>query len=183
MHIIPTKKKRATKKVLSPAKVKAPVSRTRPEKLKLALQKQRIECSALKRQIKEMRLEIESHSMKVDEDLQKDIVNVLDSTAEQHSPFMKLFWKQQQEAWQRNEKGVRYHPMIIRFALSIATKSPSVYEELRSSGVLKLPRKRTLRNYKNVVKPKQGVSEQIIEELRSITNSFFLCPKIHSCHV
>ena len=35
---------------------------------------------------------------KVAEDLQKDVVSVLDSTAKQHSPFMKLFRKQQQEA-------------------------------------------------------------------------------------
>lgn len=36
-----------------------------------------------------------------------------------------------------------------------------------------MPSKRTLRDYKNVVKPKQGVNEQIITEPRSITESFF----------
>eukprot|EP00112_Aurelia_sp_Birch-Aquarium-sp1_P019875 Seg500.5 transcript_id=Seg500.5/GoldUCD/mRNA.D3Y31 product="DNA transposase THAP9" pseudo=true protein_id=Seg500.5/GoldUCD/D3Y31 len=169
---IPAKsRKKKCKKVLSPAKAKAPVSRTRPEKLKLALQKQRLECKDLKKRIEKMKLEIENNSMTVDEGLERDIATILEGNNKKHSPFMKLFWRQQQEAWQANEKGIRYHPMIIRFSLSIAAKSPSAYEELRSSGVLKLPSKRTLRDYRNVVKPKQGFNKQIIEELTSITTN------------
>ena len=37
--------------------------------------------------------------------------------------------------------------------------------------MLKLPSKRTLRDYRNVVKPKQGFNKQIIEELTSITKN------------
>ena len=166
-------RKKKDKKVLSPAKIKAPVSRTRPEKLKLALQKQRLECKDLKRQIEKMKSDIENNSVVVDDQLEKDIGTIIDGNEEKQSPFMKLFWRQQQEAWKRNEKGIRYHPMVIRFSLSIAAKSPSAYEELRSSGLLKLPSKRTLRDYRNVVKPKQGFNKQIIEELSFITSSFF----------
>ena len=162
-------RKKKCKKVLSPAKVKAPVSRTRPEKLKLALQQQRLECKNLKKQIEKMKVEIENNSVKVDEGLEKDIATILEGNDKKHSPFMKLFWAQQQEAWKRSEKGIRFHPMIIRFSLAIAAKSPSAYEELRSSGVLKLPSKRTLRDYRNVVKPKQGFNKQIIQELTSMT--------------
>eukprot|EP00794_Sanderia_malayensis_P001698 gene1698-1892_t len=63
--------------------------------------------------------------------------------------------------------------LLSTSAVCDSSKSPPVYEELRSSGVLKLPIKRTLRDYKNVVKTKQGISEQTIEELESITKSFF----------
>ena len=124
------------------------MSRTRPEKLKLALQQQRLECKNLKKQIEKMKVEIENNSVKVDERLEKDIATILEGNDKKHSPFMKLFWAQQQEAWKRSEKGIRFHPMIIRFSLAIAAKSPSAYEELRSSGVPKLPSKRTLRDYR-----------------------------------
>ncbi len=126
-------------------------------------------------------MKLESQSIKVEEELQQYIGNVLDSSETQHYLYMNIFWQQQQEAWQKNEKEMIYRPMIIPFALSIATKSPSVYHELRCSGVLKLPNKTALTDYKNVVKPKQGVNEQIIKKLRSITESL-LCPKILSCH-
>ena len=37
----------------------------------------------------------------------------------------------------------RHHPMIIRFCLSLASKSASPYDELRPSNVLTLPSRRT----------------------------------------
>ena len=39
----------------------------------------------------------------------------------------------------------RYHPIIIGFCLSLASKSKSAYEELRNSTILVLPSSRTLR--------------------------------------
>jgi hypothetical protein len=46
--------------------------------------------------------------------------------------------------------GRRYHPQMIRFALSIQCKSPSAYRELRGSGALILPSERVLRDYKKL---------------------------------
>ena len=109
--------------------MKAPVSQTRPQTLKLALQKQRLQCKYLKKEIAIMKMEFANNSLKVDEGLEKDIAYILQGNIKKHSPFVKLFWEQQQEAWQRDEKGIRYHPMLIRFALSIAAKSPAAYEE------------------------------------------------------
>ena len=69
--------------------------------------------------------------------------------------------------------GVRDHPMIIRFCLSLAAKSPSCYEEIRNSGVLTLSSQRRLKDYRNAIKPQRGFNEQVIEELDSIINSYF----------
>ncbi len=76
---IPAKsRKKKCQKALSPAKAKAPVSRTRPEKLKLALQKQRLECKDLKKQIEKIKLEIENNLVTVDEGLERDIATILE---------------------------------------------------------------------------------------------------------
>ena len=62
---------------------------------------------------------------------------------------------------------MRWHPTMIRFCLSIALKSPSAYEELGK--VLKLPSRRQLRDYKNVIQSKASFNQDVIKELISIT--------------
>ena len=62
--------------------------------------------------------------------------------------------------------------MIIRYALCLATKSPAVYEEIRDSGILKLPSMRTLRDYRNFIQPKTGFNPAVVEELIKETTDF-----------
>ena len=56
-------------------------------------------------------------------------------------PFMKLFWEEQQKYLSSSSSSsIRYHPMIIKYCLSLAAKS-SAYSDLRynsrtGSGVL-----------------------------------------------
>ena len=62
--------------------------------------------------------------------------------------------------------------MIIRCCLSLASKSASAYDELRSSNVLTLPSYRTLRDYKNAIKPHAGFNPSVIQELIKTTKIF-----------
>ena len=57
--------------------------------------------------------------------------------------------------------------MIIHFYLSLASKSASAYDELRSSNVLTLPSCRTLRDYKNAIKPHAGFNPVVIQERKT----------------
>ena len=82
---------------------------------------------------------------------------------------MKLFWEQQQVAFKSKSNAIKYHPMIIRFCLSLAAKSSSAYAELRDSKVLTLPSRRTLRDYRNAIKPAVGFNKAVIEELSRTT--------------
>ena len=68
---------------------------------------------------------------------------------------------------------MRYHPMIIRFCLSLASKSKSANEELRNSNILVLPSSRTLRDYKNAIAPQTGFRKQIIDDLNKLTRDYF----------
>ena len=62
--------------------------------------------------------------------------------------------------------------MIIRFCLSLASKSASAYDGLRSSDVLTLPSCGALRDYKNAIKPHTGFNPAVIQELIKTTESF-----------
>ena len=52
--------------------------------------------------------------------------------------------------------------MIIRFCLSVASKSSSSYDEWRDSYVLMLPSRRILRDYKNAIRPRRGFNNLVI---------------------
>ena len=63
--------------------------------------------------------------------------------------------------------------MVIRYCLSFVAKSPSCYDELKNSNILVLPSQRTLRDYKNFIRPKRGFQDHVVEELQSLTNMYF----------
>ena len=69
--------------------------------------------------------------------------------------------------------------MIIRFCLSLQSKSPAAYKEFRDAlgrkngGILTLPCKRTHRDYKNWIRPKCGFNDDVVLELIGITDKYF----------
>ena len=167
-------KKAQQKKLAEPAHLFSPVSQTALEQIKLTLQMQRLKCAELEQKLEEMKLEIQKSSVEVDHHLSQDITSVLGKSDKNVTPFMNLFWQQQKKQLTRSSTGVPYHPMIIRYCLSLATKSPACYEDLRKSKILVLPSQRTLKDYRNCIRPKAGFQEEeVIEELKDSTNSYF----------
>ena len=63
--------------------------------------------------------------------------------------------------------------MIIRFCLSLASKSTSCYKELRNSGVLILPSQRRLKDYRNAIRPKRGFQKEVLDVLKAETEHYF----------
>ena len=60
--------------------------------------------------------------------------------------------------------------MIINFCLNLAAKSSSACKDLRyesttGTGILVLPSVRTLRDYKNYIRPTRGFNPEVINEL------------------
>ncbi|PFX11533.1 hypothetical protein AWC38_SpisGene24694 [Stylophora pistillata] len=143
------------RRMSEPAHLYAPVSKTAPDRIKLTLRGQRLKCADLERQLNEMKSEIAKSSIEVDHNLSNDVTTIL-SEAQEVTPFMKLFWRQQKKMLQSSPSGVKYHRMVIRYALSLAAKSPSCYEEIRQSKILVLPNQRTLRDYRNYIRPTRG---------------------------
>ena len=170
---------RKTKHMNEPAKLNAPVKFTSPERLKLTMQQQRLQCKQLQQQIEDIKTSLEKHGRQVSPDLDKDFTTLFSGVDQKEvPPFMKLFWEEQQKYIRASSaSNVRYHPMIIKYCLSLAVKSSSAYNDLRydsktGSGVLALPSLRTLRNYKNYIRPTRGLNPKVLEDLAKKTSEF-----------
>ena len=165
-------KKKKSKGKTSPAKSKAPLSACGPEKLRATVVATRLQNKMLEERLEEMQQKIIDHGLSVDKSLEDDILKIMNGQNLEVTPHMKFFWQEQMKLLQSSSSGRRYHPQIIRFALSVHGKSPSAYRELRDSGALVLPSERVLRDYKNYFTPKAGINNENVDELRRKVSSF-----------
>ena len=80
--------------------------------------------------------------------------------------FQQIFWDQQKQAMkQKDMRGIRWHPLMIRFCLYLRQHSGKAYEALRQSGCITLPSQRTLRDYSHSVKAGVGFSLEVDHQL------------------
>ena len=163
------KKSRASS---TPARSKASLSACGPEKLRATVIETRLKCKTLEDQLEKLQRKIDDEGVSVSDSLEKDLLKIMAGQNLEATPHMKFFWQEQMKLLQFKKMGRRYHPQIIRFALSLHGKSPSAYRELRDSGALILPSERVLRDYKNYFKPKAGINSENIEDLRGKTANF-----------
>ena len=130
-------------------KGRAPLSATSHSRLKATVLSERMKCGLLEEKLRDMDKEIQLSSVQLDEDLTNDINKIMSDNLHNASPFMTVFWQEQVKYFKQGLR--RYHPMIIRFCLSVAANSGAAYDELRNSGILCLPSRRTLRDYRNAI--------------------------------
>ena len=116
------------------------------------------------------------NSVNVENVLSHDLLTILSNHGDKMTLFMKLFWQQQQRDSGRKPTGRRYHPTIIRWCLSISSKSASAYGEFRDtfigSNIIELPSRRELRDYSNAVTPQTGFNRKGIKELTNTTKDY-----------
>ena len=154
------------KKIQTPAHSNTPLSSTSHEKLVVTVQAQRVENKLLRTENIELqeRLQaaIQQNSFHVDQGLNDDLVDIFKGIPDSKvPPFMRLFWQEQQKYIRCKHKSqIRYHPAVIKFCLSISAKSSAAYKQLRldnaGDGILVLPSERTLRDYRNYIRPQIG---------------------------
>ena len=83
----------------------------------------------------------------------------------QPGTFQYIFWQQQKEAAAKDSRGMRWHPVMIKWALFLKHQSSTAYETIRQSGCIHLPSQRTLRDYSQCVKSLPGFSKAVDEQL------------------
>ena len=106
-----------------------------------------------------------------------DLQEIFKNSSRELNPFVKLFWGEEMKFINSSPDQLRYHPMIITFCLGLYAKSPAAYGQLRlngkeGTGVMILPSQRTLRDYRNYIRPSIGFNHQIINELATKTRDF-----------
>ena len=115
---------------------------------------------------------IEHNSVEVSPDLHSDLKQFYIAGIENLDPFVRLFWEEQEKAFRRKNRGMRWHPMLIKFAIFIRQQSPAVYRCLRDIGVIKLPGESTLQDYTTIFSAAPGFQKQVLEDLRKEVEGF-----------
>ena len=152
------------KTAVVPAKNNAPLKNTHPNKVNLALKEKRLQFKELTETKEKMKNEIASKSIAVPSTISDEVLDFMRLDDNEVSPLVKMLWEQQQFFFSNPTSKMRYHPMVIRFCLSLAMKSAS-------AKILKFPSLRTLRNYKNAIKPCVGFNSTVIDELLHETSN------------
>ena len=147
----------------------------RTEKLKSL----RSRCKFMEIEVKRLKTKIQESSdskgVSVDEPLHQELRGIMvqrsDSILKAYpeGSFKRLFWDQQlKAATVMNAAQMRWHPTMIRWCLNLKYLSSAAYHSLRSSGFIRLPSERTLRDYSHVFKVKCGfqskVDKMLLEE-------------------
>ena len=78
----------------------------------------------------------------------------------------RLFWEQQRKAANaKSPSGMRWHPWMIRWAFCLKMKSSAAYHVLATSGFIKMPSERQLRDYTHFFKERSGFQREVLELL------------------
>lgn len=146
--------------------------------LRERLHNSRKENKVLSKKVEQLKTKLEKMTQSVgvnlDNDLNSDMNAIVSENSDtiSHPPnsFAHIFWDQQKESMRKDPKQMRWHPMMIKWCIHLKMLSSSCYNSFRSSGVVKLPSERTLRDYTNVIKAKSGLQKDVDEQLAKEAN-------------
>ena len=106
--------------------------------------------------------------VRIQEDIHGDITELLGKYSrsvktvdvdKNEDSFKLIFWNQQMKNLAlKDKRQIRWHPLLIRWALYLHHKSSGAYETLRKSGIITLPSSRTLRDYRHFTQTMPGFS-------------------------
>lgn len=103
---------------------------------------------------------VERHGVTVDEQTCGDLKEIIHSEGSKMlekvecNSFQRMFWQQQvHAASKKDSRGMRWHPLMIKWCIYLRYLSRGAYETLRQSKCVALPSQRTLRDYTHHLKP------------------------------
>ena len=133
-------------------------------------------CVAAEKKVKRLKESISklitSSNIEVDNNLNHDLSKIMHDNQGKiikdfpEDSFQRLFWNQQMQSLSvKNDRQLRWHPMIIKWCLHLKIISSAAYHAMRSSGFIKLPSERTLRDYTHLIKAATGIQPEVSVQL------------------
>lgn len=110
----------------------------------------------------------EKSGVHLDPQLHDELISTMEENNEQvckdfpQGTFKRLFWEQQLKAARcSNPRLMRWHPCMVRWCLNLKLLSSAAYHALGTSGFVKLPSERTLRDYTHFIKSRSGFTDEL----------------------
>ena len=139
---------------------------------KRKLEHLQVRASNAEKEVKKLQERIEQcaerNGVQIQPSLNDDFIHIMKENAahiEENFPegsFRHLFWEQQfRAAKTKHARQMRWHPCMIRWCLNLKLLSSAAYHSLRTSGFIKLPSERTLRDYTHFIKSKGGFNSEL----------------------
>ena len=126
----------------------------------------------VKRLKKKLANTIDTQGVEMDDATHFDLCDIVTQESEtvlrafSEGSFARIFWEQQLDAVScRDKRGMRWHPLIVKWCLYLRHKSSSAYELLRESGCLT---QRTLRDYTHHMKSAIGFSAEVDHQFAQV---------------
>lgn len=129
------------------------------------------EKKALSRRVQNLEARVkrimDQRSVSISEELEPIVADAITShsTTKFDSELKQLLWNEQLKQASRNSRGMRWHPTVIRWALTIKNISSGAYNYLRESGFVDLPDRRTLDRYVAYKSRHYGIDTENIDIL------------------
>ena len=156
---------------VKPLHPNAPLRTIARKKLENALKTERSKQKMLLVKLEKMKEELEHRPLDLPKDLHGDLKKAVEEGVIE-DPLAKLFWEEQIKAFQKPNKGMRWHPTMVRLAILLRCQSKAAYTTLRNTGILKLPGESTLKDYTNAVLPQAGFNTNTLQELTKTTKDW-----------
>ena len=124
---------------------------------------------------KKARKLIESEGVRLSREDAADIQTIMEENSDKvddafaEESFQHILWEQQKKYNAlKDKRQMRWHPLVIRFALSLRYASSTAYHTVSSSGLLSLPSERTLWDYTHWCSVKNGVHFAFIDRAKRV---------------
>ena len=142
-----------------------------------SVQKQKI---ALREKVRRLEKEkkarklIESEGVRLSREDAADIQTIMEEISDKvdtfaEESFQHILWEQQKKYNAlKDKRQMRWHPLVIRFALSLRYASSTAYRTVSSSGLLSFPSERTLWDYTHWCFVKNGVLFAVIDRAKRV---------------
>ena len=119
--------------------------------------------------------------MTLDDEVNTDLREIITSESERATSkdctfFQRMFFEQQASAASKKDaRGMRWHPLMIKWCIYLRAQSQGAYETMRNTGCIKLPSQRTLRDYTHHLECGAGFSTGVDTQL-------YNAAKLDSCN-